>query len=496
MPPPVGRYGPSALNTPFGHLQQAHQLQQQQTQQQSQSQHHAAHTQSVNAALPPPSLGGHPGFSAVASSSTANPFGLGSTNGVGAFGADAANGTGLASHAAQMGFVRGAQMQQQALHQAQDGRLVLEGKANPIKTRIRDVWKHNLAQEMAVLRRLVERYPYISMDTEFPGIVARPMGAFTTKADYHYQTLRCNVDLLKMIQLGITLFSPEGELPPATPTEVNGQGYAGNYGPAPCTWQFNFRFSLEEDMYAQDSTSMLAKAGIDFSMHEKNGIDPVEFGALLMSSGLVLLDDVHWISFHSGYDFGYLMKIMLCKPLPEDEEEFHKLLRIFFPSLYDIKYLMKHAGRNQTANDSPLTPAALQVINNLGQKSGLQDIADELGVKRVGIAHQAGSDSLVTGEIYWKMRQIVFNGTIDESKYSGQVWGLNGQLPAMTTYYAQQTPNLNGATIYSATGTPSTPNNATTNAGGSAQTPSHIGAGALTPGGGGGVFGAFQMGKS
>lgn len=84
---------------------------------------------------------------------------------VGAFGAgaDVGNGTGLASHAAQMGFARGAQMQQQQLHQAQDGRLVLDGKANAIKTRIRDVWKHNLAQEMAVLRRLVERYPYISM---------------------------------------------------------------------------------------------------------------------------------------------------------------------------------------------------------------------------------------------------------------------------------------------------------------------------------------------
>ena len=90
-------------------------------------------------------------------------------------------------------------------------------------------------------------------------------------------------------------------------------------------------------MYAQESTSMLAKAGIDFSMHEKNGIDPFDFGALLVSSGLVLLDDVHWVSFHSGYDFGYLVKIMLCKPLPEDEEEFHKLLNIFFPSLYDIK---------------------------------------------------------------------------------------------------------------------------------------------------------------
>jgi CCR4-NOT transcription complex subunit 7/8 len=303
-----------------------------------------------------------------------------------------------------------------------------------------------------------------------------------------------------MIQLGITLFSPEGELPPATPTESNGQGYMNNFAPAPCTWQFNFRFSLEDDMYAQESTSMLAKAGIDFAMHEKNGIDPLEFGALLMSSGLVLLDDVHWISFHSGYDFGYLMKIMLCKPLPEDEEEFHKLLKIFFPSLYDIKYLMKHAGRNQAVNDSPLTPAAAQIIANLGQKSGLQDIADELGVKRVGIAHQAGSDSLVTGEIYWKIRQVVFNGHIDEARYSGQVWGLNGQLPAVTYYsnQAQQTPNLNGATIYhSNVGTPSTPNNASNAAGN--QTPQqqgHIGVGALTPGGGGGVFGAFHMGKS
>ena len=329
-----------------------------------------------------------------------------------------------------------------------------------------------------------------AQDTEFPGIVARPIGAFTNKADYHYQTLRCNVDLLKMIQLGITLFSPEGEVPPATGTDANGQPYH-NLVPAPCTWQFNFRFSLENDMYAQESTAMLAKAGIDFSVHEKNGIDPFEFGALLISSGLVLLDDVHWVSFHSGYDFGYLMKIMLCTQLPENEEEFHKLLKIFFPSLYDIKYLMKHAGRNQAVNGSPLSPAAAQVLANLGQKSGLQDIADELGVKRHGIAHQAGSDSLVTGEIYWKMRQLIFNGSIDEAKYSGQIWGLNGQMPSLIyAMQPNQTPNLNGATIYTTSGTPSTPN--------AAHTPQHPGAGmgALTPGNVGGVLGAFQMGKS
>lgn len=300
-----------------------------------------------------------------------------------------------------------------------------------------------------------------------------------------------------MIQLGITLFSPDGELPPAT-SDSNTPAYLNSMIPSPCTWQFNFKFSLTEDMYAQESTSMLQKAGIDFQMHEKNGIDPLEFGALLMTSGLVLLDDVHWISFHSGYDFGYLMKIMLCKELPEDEAEFHKLLDIFFPSLYDIKFLMKHAGRYQSANNTPLTPAASQIIQNLGQKSGLQDIADELGVKRQGTAHQAGSDSLVTGEIYWKMRQVIFNGNIDEERYSGQIWGLNGQMPSMFASGPthSQTPNLNGAVIYS-NGTPSTPNT-----GHAGLTSSHTPGphqhhqqqqqGTLTPRGGG-AFGAFQF---
>ena len=162
MPPPVGRYGPSGLNAPFAHLQQSH-LQQQQ------SQHHSAHGQ-VTSGLPPPSLGGHPGFAAGNPNTNINPFSLpgGIANGmpVGGFGGAGAGeggGTGLASHAAQMGFARGAQMQQQQLHQAHDGRLALEPKASGVKTRIRDVWKHNLAHEMATLRQLVEKYPYISM---------------------------------------------------------------------------------------------------------------------------------------------------------------------------------------------------------------------------------------------------------------------------------------------------------------------------------------------
>lgn len=64
-------------------------------------------------------------------------------------------------------------------------------------------------------------------DTEFPGVVARPIGEFRSNADYQYQLLRCNVDLLKIIQLGLTFMNEQGEYPPGT-----------------STWQFNFKFNL------------------------------------------------------------------------------------------------------------------------------------------------------------------------------------------------------------------------------------------------------------
>ena len=341
------------------------------------------------------------------------------------------------------------------------------------------------------------------------------MGAFTTKADYHYQTLRCNVDLLKVIQLGITLFNGDGEMPPAHQTDGSTvSSYPNNALPCPCTWQFNFSFSLGEDMYNQDSIDFLISAGLDLEAHEKNGIDPEVFGSLLMTSGLALLDDVRWISFHSGYDFGYLVKLMLCKELPEDETEYRKLLSIFFPAIYDIKYMIKAAQRTQTVNDAALSPSATSILNNLGQKSGLQDLADELGIKRVGLAHQAGSDSLLTGKVFWEVKKNIFNGMIDDEKYLGHVWGLNGMGPTSsagsyiptsfgsTVDGQSNTPNLNGATIYNHAPTPNQPSTPASSHTGLASTlaspPSQQnsnnggGMGSLTPGGGAGVFGAFR----
>lgn len=51
-------------------------------------------------------------------------------------------------------------------------------------------------------------------------------------------------------------------------------------------------------MYANDSIELLQKSGIDFRRHEENGIDIATFGEILITSGFVLFDEVHWISFH------------------------------------------------------------------------------------------------------------------------------------------------------------------------------------------------------
>ena len=228
------------------------------------------------------------------------------------------------------------------------------------------------------------------------------------------------MDLLKIIQLGLTFSNDEGELAPGV-----------------CTYQFNFKFSLNEDIYAQDSIDLLTRSGIDFRRHDDYGIDVIYFAEIFMSSGCVLSDDVKWVSFHSGYDFGYLIKLLTCSAprparrrlvalasaasapshlaptlavrrtlaerLPAEEDEFFTELKLYFPCFYDIKFLMKACE---------------------GLKGGLNKLAEDLEVERIGPEHQAGSDSLLTQATFYKMRKLFFEDEMDEDRHMNILYGL------------------------------------------------------------------------
>lgn len=90
-------------------------------------------------------------------------------------------------------------------------------------------------------------------------------------------------------------------------------------------------------MFAQDSIELLKTSGIDFDRFEHYGIDIQYFGELMMMSGLVLTNDVKWVSFHGSYDFAYLLKTLTCCELPPDEQGFMDLLHLYFPSTFDAK---------------------------------------------------------------------------------------------------------------------------------------------------------------
>jgi CCR4-NOT transcription complex subunit 7/8 len=224
---------------------------------------------------------------------------------------------------------------------------------------IREVYADNFVKEIKNLSTYIEKYKYVAFDTEFPGIVFQNN---SNVRDAYYRSIKNNVDKLKLIQLGIALCDEEGNFPP----DVN-------------AWQFNLKFDLSSDLYSHESINLLTNSGINFDTLNSRGIPIDLFGEYMISSGLVLNEEIQWITFHGIYDFAYFLRSLANMPLPESEMQFFDQLKIYFPNFYDVRYLVRFHDNFRCS------------LTRLGQ---------ELGLPRTGTMHQAGSDSLLTLEIF------------------------------------------------------------------------------------------------
>ena len=242
-----------------------------------------------------------------------------------------------------------------------------------------EVYENNFIQELKVLSELLEEYNFVGMDTEFPGTVYI---SDNRTDDFYYQTLKKNVNKLKLIQLGITLTNEKGEYPHNYPYH---------------TWQFNLEFDKNIEPSHPSSINLLKQCGIDFDKLKKKGINHKIFAQYLIISNLVLNPDIKWVSFQGAYDFGYLLRLLIGTNLPEKEDEFINLLNLYFINYYDIRILVK---------------------GNEHMQGGLNRLAEQLEVNREGKIHQAGSDSVVTIDVFFKLKKsgLVNNNKLDDLK--------------------------------------------------------------------------------
>lgn len=83
---------------------------------------------------------------------------------------------------------------------------------------IREVWESNLVYEFNLINQSLLQFPFVSMDTEFPGTIYQPAGIpnhlrSSLSPVAFYSVMKQNVDVLSLIQLGLTLFDAHGNLP-------------------------------------------------------------------------------------------------------------------------------------------------------------------------------------------------------------------------------------------------------------------------------------------
>lgn len=217
---------------------------------------------------------------------------------------------------------------------------------------LREVWTGNLQHEVGLFRRAMRSAAVVAIDTEFPGVIQE--NAWKEPEETHYRAMKERVELLPVIQIGLALASSDGQ----------------------ClgVWNFNLAYNLATDLHTDAAVNFLRACGVDFDRHASEGIDASSLGVMLKSSGL---SSCAWVTFCGMTDLLYLMQLV------QPEHQLPQTLRGF-------QCLLKE------------TCVTHQELRDRLPWGSLSSLARSHGVIRYGQAHTAGSDALVTLELFFR----------------------------------------------------------------------------------------------
>jgi len=192
----------------------------------------------------------------------------------------------------------------------------------PTDRTIVDVYNDNLLKSLKRIKKLTKKFNYISIDFTHPGILVscgkRP----------EWDRIHTNVSLTNPIQMCFNLTNENNE-------------FGGIF-------RFNLHFSLAHEMFSEDNVQKLKKT-ISFELLEDKGIDRDCLGERLISSGLLLNKNIYWLSYQSGHNYATMLQLLRANMIPYDENDFFKLVNIYFPNLYDIRYIAAKKFKNPLA---------------------------------------------------------------------------------------------------------------------------------------------------
>jgi CCR4-NOT transcription complex subunit 7/8 len=210
---------------------------------------------------------------------------------------------------------------------------------------VTSVTAENFEAELDDMAALLQMYPTVVIDTEYPGTVHRP-SAGRRERDVTpgecYALVKANVDELPLVQLGITLCDANGNVPIAV---VAADGSACQRA-----WEFTFSdFDPLRDSHAPASVAFLASQGVDFPAARLRGVSSATFASRIAAilAPARLRGDLTWVAFGGAYDFAYMVKMLSGGlPLPGTWQEFMARARdLLGGGMFDAKYMAEHSGR-------------------------------------------------------------------------------------------------------------------------------------------------------